>query len=161
MLRFKDYSWLIEGINSGNNVNLWGKKSVGKTFTIKNCLLRDINLESTYLDLDYPFSVNNLFQAIPISFGLYYQQDWHNVVTQLSSSNKLLIIDTFDRLHCVSETFEKDLSQLQQLAKLENLSLVLISRMPLKYFHFSSFADCFDELEVSEANTWLFGQPGF
>ncbi len=161
MLRFKDYSWLIKSINSGNNVNLWGKKGVGKTFTIKNCLLKDINLESAYLDLDYPFSVDNIFQAIPMSFGLYYQLPWHNVVTQLSSINRLLIIDTFDRLHCASEAFEKDLSQLQQLAKLDNFSLVLISRMPLKYFQFFSFAECFNELEVSEANTWLFGQPEF
>ncbi len=155
MLRFKDYSWLIESINSGNNINLWGKKGVGKTFTIKNCLLKDINLESAYLDLDYPFSVDNIFQAIPISFNLYYQLSWHEIVTELSGINRLLVIDTFDRLQCVSEDF--DLSQLQQLAKLDKFSLVLMSRMPLKYLHFSSFADCFDELEVSETNTWLFG----
>jgi hypothetical protein len=120
MLRFKDYTWLIESINSGNNVNLWGKEGVGKTFTIKNCLLKDIKLEAAYLDLDYPFNVGNIFQAIPMSFNLYYQLPWYNIVTQLSGINRLLVIDTFDRLQCVSEDFEEDLFQLQQLAKLDN-----------------------------------------
>lgn len=141
MLRFQDYSRLIKNINSGKNINLWGKQAIGKTFTVKNCLLKDIRLESVYLNLDYPFSLDNLFQVIPMSFSLYYQQDWCKIVTQLSSGcNRLLIIDTFDRLHCVTETFGEDLFRLQQLANLENLSLLLVSRMPLRYFHFSSFS---------------------
>ncbi len=159
MLRFKDYNQLIENINSGKNINLWGKKAIGKTFTVKTCLLKDISFESVYLNLDYPFSINNLFQVIPIGFGLYYQQDWCEIVTQLTNDfNKLLVIDAFDRLHCVSETFEEDLFRLQQLAKLEKLSVLVISRMPLKYFHFSSFTDYFEEFEVNEANTWQIGQ---
>ncbi|GJD22852.1 unknown protein [Rivularia sp. IAM M-261] len=159
MLRFKDYNQLIENINSGKNINLWGKKAIGKTFTIKNCLLKDISFESVYLNLDYPFSINNLFQVIPISFGLYYQQDWCKIVAQLTNDfNKLLVIDAFDRLHCVSEAFEEDLFRLEQLAKLEKLSVLLVSRMPLKYFHFSSFTDYFEEFEINEANTWQIGR---
>lgn len=159
MLRFQDYSRLVENINSAKNINLWGKQAIGKTFTVKNCLLKDIRLKSVYLNLNYPFSADNLFQVIPMSFGLYYQQDWRKIVSQLSSGcNKLLVIDNFDRLHCVSETFEEDLFRLQHLAKLEKFSMLLVSRMPLRYFHFPSFADCFDELEVNEANTWQLGQ---
>ncbi|WP_414588397.1 AAA family ATPase [Scytonema sp. PCC 10023] len=159
MLRFNDYSRLIEKINAGKNIHLWGKQGIGKTFTVRNCLLKDINLESVYLNLEYPFSMDNLFDIIPISFGLYYQQDWQNIVSQLSDNfNKLLVIDNFDRLHCVSETFRNDLFQLQQLAQIENLSLLLISRMPLEYFHFPSFSNCFEELELNETNTWTFGQ---
>ena len=131
MLRFNDYSRLIEKINAGNNIHLWGKQGIGKTFTVRNCLLKDINLNSVYLNLEYPFSVDNLFDVIPISLGLYYQQDWQNIVSQLSDSfQKLLVIDNFDSLHCVSETFNDDLFRLQQLAKIEKLSLLLISRMP-------------------------------
>ena len=157
MLRFKDYSQLIDNINSGKNVNLWGKQGIGKTFTIKNCLLLDITLEKVYLTLEYPFSVDNLFQAISMSFGLYYQLEWREIVQYLSSNHpKLLVIDNFDRLHCASEKFSEDLFRLQMLALLDNLSLLTISRMPLRYFHFSSFADCFEELEVNESNSHIF-----
>jgi hypothetical protein len=103
--------------------------------------------------------VDNLFDVIPISLGLYYQQDWQNIVSQLSDTfQNLLVIDNFDRLHYVSETFNDDLLRLQQLAQIENLSLLLISRMPLEYFHFPSFSNCFEELELNETNTWTFGQ---
>ncbi|NMF65722.1 ATP-binding protein (plasmid) [Brasilonema octagenarum UFV-E1] len=159
MLRFQDYSLLIEKINAGKNIHLWGKQGIGKTFTVRNCLLKDINLESVYLNLEYPFSVDNLFDVIPISLGLYYQQDWQNIVSQLSDGfQKLLVIDNFDRLHSVSETLSYDLFKLQQLAELDNFSLLLISRMPLRYFHFPSFTKCFEELELNENNTWTFGQ---
>jgi AAA domain len=155
MLRSDDYSQLIEKVNAGKNINLWGKKGVGKTFTVKNYLLRDVKLDSVYLNLEYPFSLNHLFQVLPISFGLYYQQDWQNIVAQLATnSKKLLVIDNFDRMHCVSETFGDDLFRLQQLSQLKNLSLLLVSRMELKHFHFSNFAGCFEELEANKANTW-------
>ncbi|MFS0514806.1 ATP-binding protein [Nostoc sp. UIC 10607] len=159
MLRYQEYTWLIGKLNAGKNVNLWGKQDIGKTFTVKNYLLKDITLESVYLNLEYPFSVAHLFDVIPMSFDLYYQQDWQNIVSELSEGfNRLLVIDNFDRLHFASDSFSDDLLRLQQLAKLENFSLLLISRMPLRYFHFPSFANCFEELELNETNTWTFGK---
>jgi len=159
MLRYKEYTWLIGKLNAGKNVNLWGKQDIGKTFTVKNCLLKDITLKSVYLNLEYPFSVAHLFDVIPMSFDLYYQQDWQNIVTELSEGfNRLLVIDNFDRLHFVSDSFSDDLLRLQQLAKLENFSLLLISRLPLRCFHFTGFANCFEELELNETNTWTFGK---
>ncbi|WP_258169714.1 hypothetical protein [Nostoc sp. 'Peltigera membranacea cyanobiont' N6] len=122
-------------------------------------LVKDINLESVYLNLEYPFSVDHLFNVIPISFSFYYQQDWQNIISKLSDGyNRLLVIDSFDRLHFVSNTFSDDLFRLQQLAQLENFSLLLISRMPLEYFHFSGFANYFERLELNETNTWTLGQ---
>lgn len=157
MLRYFEYNQLIEKLTAGKNVNLWGKARRGKTFTVKKCLLKDIKSKSVYLDLEYPFDLNKLFHAISMSFGLYYQLDWREIVQYLSSNqHKLLVIDNFDRLHCASEKFAEDLFRLQMLAKLDNLSLLTISRMPLKYFHFSSFADCFEELEVNESNSHIF-----
>lgn len=101
----------------------------------------------------------HLFDVIPMSFDLYYQQDWQNIVSELSDGlNRLLVIDNFDRLHFVSDSFSNDLLRLQQLAKLENFSLLLISRMPLRYFHFPSFVNYFEELELNETNTWTFGK---
>lgn len=158
MLRYKDYRQLIDKVNAGKNINLWGKQNIGKTLTVKNCLLKDINLESVYLNLEYPFSVDHLFNIIPISFSFYYQQDWQNIISKLSNGyNRLLMIDNFDRLHFVSNTFSNDLFRLQQLAQLENVSLILISRMPLEYFHFSDFANYFEKMELNETNTWTFG----
>ncbi|MBD2772121.1 ATP-binding protein [Iningainema tapete] len=157
MLRHFEYSRLIEKVTTGKNVNLWGKACRGKTFTVKSCLLKDINIESVYLDLAYPFCLDKLFKVISISFGLYYQLDWHASVQHLSLNHaRLLVIDNFDRLHCASEKFSEDLFSLQMLALLDNLSLLTISRMPLRYFHFSSFADCFEELEVNESNSHIF-----
>ncbi|MBN3946797.1 MAG: ATP-binding protein [Nostoc sp. NMS7] len=159
MLRYKDYRQLIAQVNAGKNINLWGKPNIGKTLTVKNCLFKDINLESVYLNLEYPFSVAHLFKVIPISFSFYYQQDWQNIISKLSDGyNRLLVIDSFDRLHFVSNTFIDDLFQLQQLAQLENFSLILISRMRLEYFHFPGFANYFEELELNETNTWTLGQ---
>ncbi|MBC1299987.1 ATP-binding protein, partial [Nostoc sp. UCD122] len=109
MLRYKDYRQLIDQVNAGKNINLWGKPNIGKTLTVKNCLLKDINLESVYLNLEYPFSVDHLFNVIPISFSFYYQQDWQNIISKLSDGyNRLLVIDNFDRLHFVSDTFSHD-----------------------------------------------------
>lgn len=157
MLRYFEYSQLIEKLTTGKNVNLWGKASIGKTFTVKECLLKDIKSKSVYLDLEFPFDLNKLFHVISISFGLYYQLDWREIVQYLSSNHpKLLVIDNFDRLHCASEKFAEDLFSLQMLAILENLSLLTISRMPLRYFHFSSFANCFEELEINESNSHIF-----
>jgi hypothetical protein len=146
MLRYKDYRQLIDQVNAGKNINLWGKQNIGKTLTVKNCLLKDINLESVYLNLEYPFSVDHLFNVIPMSFSFYYQQDWQNIISELSDG------------YFVSNTFSHDLFRLQQLAQLENFSLLLISRMPLEYFHFPDFANYFEKLELNETNTWTFGQ---
>jgi hypothetical protein len=158
MLRYQEYRQLINKVNAGKNINLWGKQGIGKTVTVKDCLLKDIKLESVYLNLEHPFGVTHLFDVIPMSFDLYYQQDWQNIISKLSESlNKLVVIDNFDRLHFVSDTFSYDLLRLQQLARTENLSVILISRMPLRYLHFSSFANCFEELELNETNTWTFG----
>lgn len=159
MLRYKDYRQLIDQVNAGKNINLWGKPNIGKTLTVKKCLLKDINLESVYLNLEYPFSVEHLFNVIPMSFSFYYQHDWQNIISKLSDGyNRLLVIDNFDRLHFVSNTFSDDLFRLQQLAQIENFSLLLISRIPLEYFHFSGFANYFEKLELNETNTWTFGQ---
>ncbi|MEH1791364.1 ATP-binding protein [Nostoc sp.] len=159
MLRYKDYRQLIDQVNAGKNINLWGKPNIGKTLTVKKCLLKDINLESVYLNLEYPFSVDHLFNVIPMSFSFYYQHDWQNIISKLSDGyNRLLVIDNFDRLHFVSNTFSDDLFRLQQLAQIENFSLLLISRIPLEYFHFSGFTNYFEKLELNETNTWTFGQ---
>ncbi len=157
MLRYFEYSQLIEKLTAGKNVNLWCKKGIYQTFTVKQCLLKDLKSVSVYLDLDYPFCLDKLFQVIPMSFGLYCQLDWRDIVQHLSGNYaKLLVIDNFDRLHCASEKFADDLFRLQMLAKLDNLSLLTISCLPLKYFHFSSFANCFEELEINESNSHTF-----
>jgi Cdc6-like AAA superfamily ATPase len=156
MLSFNECWRIIEGSSQGKNFNLWGKSGVGKTFTIKN-LLKEIQVESAYLDLAYPFDLNMLFQVIPISFGIYYQQNWVKIVEQIGSKNRVLVIDNFDRLSQVSDNFNEDLYSLYRLAKSDKLSVILLSRMHLRHFHFSYFHELFQDLELTEQNTWKFG----
>lgn len=92
-----------------------------------------------------------------MSFGLYYSLDWGKVVDCLSQgTSKLLVLDNFDRLHVASENFAEDLSRLGMLAKLDNLSVLTVSRLPLRYFHFASFTDCFEDFTMDSSNCWMF-----
>ncbi len=156
MLSFNECWNIIEGSSQGKNFSLWGSQRVGKTFTVKN-LLKEINVESVYLDLEYPFDIDRLFQVIPMGFGVYYQQGWEDIVQQIATKNRVLVIDNFDRLALLTNSLADDLSRLDSLAKLDNSSMILISRMHLKHFHFSYFVDNFESLELTEANTYRFG----
>jgi Cdc6-like AAA superfamily ATPase len=156
MLSFNECWNVIEGSSQGKNFSIWGNQGIGKTFTVKN-LLKEINVESVYLDLEYPFDLNMLFQVIPMSFGIYYQQNWVNIVEQIGSKNRVLVIDNFDRLALLTNSLADDLSRLDSLAKLDSLSLIVISRMHLQHFHFSYFVDNFKSTELTEENTWKFG----
>jgi hypothetical protein len=157
ILRYEYYRQLIDELASGKNINLYGKEGIGKTYTIKEYLLKDINVSAVYLSLEYPFCLNNLFEVIPMSFGLYYSLDWGKVVDCLSQgTSKLLVLDNFDRLHVASENFAEDLSRLGMLAKLDNLSVLTVSRLPLRYFHFTSFTDCFEDFMMDDSNCMMF-----
>ncbi|MEI2577779.1 AAA family ATPase [Scytonema sp. PRP1] len=157
MLRYQAYRDLLEKINRGVNINLWGRTGIGKTYLIKQALLKDTSCKSLYLALDYPFNVDSLFSAIAMGFGLYAGAEWQQIVERLQlGENKLLVLDNFDRLHCTTNDLSADLSRLQMLAILDTLSLLTVSCQPLRYFHFQSFTDCFQELEMNESNSHIF-----
>ncbi|PMB50509.1 hypothetical protein CEN40_01890 [Fischerella thermalis CCMEE 5205] len=157
ILRYQYYSQLIDKLADGKNINLHGKEGIGKTYTIREYLLKDINVSAVYLSLEYPFCLDNLFEVIAMSFGLYYSLDWGKVVDCLSQgTSKLLVLDNFDRFHVASENFAEDLSRLGMLAKLDNLSVLTVSRLPLRYFHFTSFTDCFEDFTMDDSNCWMF-----
>ncbi len=48
------------------------------------------------------------------------------------------------------------LSRLRMLAELDNLSVLTVSRLPLRYFHFASFTDCFEDFTMDDSNCWMF-----
>ncbi|MUG91748.1 ATP-binding protein [Scytonema sp. UIC 10036] len=157
ILRYQYYRELIDKLTDSKNINLYGKEGIGKTYTVKECLLKDIKLQAVYLSLEYPFYLDNLFEAIAMSFGFYYSLQWSQVVNCLSQgTSRLLVLDNFDRLHETSENFAEDLSRLRMLAELENFSLLTISRLPLKYFHFASFTNCFEDFIMDGSNCWVF-----
>lgn len=157
MLRYQDYKHLLCQTNNGINLNLWGRSAIGKTYVIQQALLKDTSCEALYLALDYPFDINSIFLAISMGFELYAGADWQQIVQSLSSgSNKLLVLDDFDRLHCSTNDLSSDLSKLKMLANLDNLSLLTVSRQPLHYFNFQSFADLFEDFQMDESNSHIF-----
>lgn len=157
MLKYKDYKHLLCQTNNGKNFHLWGRSTIGKTYVIQQALLKDTSCEVLYLALDYPFDIDSIFLAISIGFELYAGADWQKIVQSLSSgSNKLLVLDDFDRLHCSTNNLSSDLSKLKMLANLDNLSLLTGSHQPLHYFNFQSFASLFENFQMDESNTHIF-----